>query len=383
MRGARKARPDRPRWRRVAPRGVSAADRLPRRRIRERRPRRSGTGRARGRSTRRARGPSPRAAQAVGARLVFYSTDYVFDGTAGPYAEDDDAVADQRLRHRRRSPPSGRSRTTLDDHLIIRTTAVYGWNPDLAELRDARLAAARGRRDAPGAVRPDHDADARRLPRRGQPAPRAGGRPRARSTSSAPTGCRARTSRSVVARALALDPELVEPDAHVRARPGRGAPARGRAAHGAAAGAARHRADAARRGAEAAAAAVAGIDLRRERSARRRPRRPRCSSRRSSRRSATTTRSRTRGPPFVPGESRVMYSGRTYGAEELVNVVDAGLDFWLTLGPYGDLFERQLAVVRRLPRHRARQLGFVGQPHRGDGAHVASAAAAAPARATR
>ena len=24
-------------------------------------------------------------------------------------------------------------------------------------------------------------------------------------------------------------------------------------------------------------------------------------------------------------------------------MVDAGLDFWLTLGPYGDLFERQLA----------------------------------------
>ena len=48
-------------------------------------------------------------------------------------------------------------------------------------------------------------------------------------------------------------------------------------------------------------------------------------------------------PPFVPGESRVMYSGRTFGAEEIVNVVDAGLDFWLTLGPYGDLFERQLA----------------------------------------
>jgi CDP-6-deoxy-D-xylo-4-hexulose-3-dehydrase len=48
--------------------------------------------------------------------------------------------------------------------------------------------------------------------------------------------------------------------------------------------------------------------------------------------------------PFVPGETRVMYSGRTYGADELVNVVDAGLDFWLTLGPYGDLFERQLAA---------------------------------------
>jgi CDP-6-deoxy-D-xylo-4-hexulose-3-dehydrase len=46
--------------------------------------------------------------------------------------------------------------------------------------------------------------------------------------------------------------------------------------------------------------------------------------------------------PFVPFASRVGYAGRVYGDEELANVVDAGLDFWLTLGPWGDRFEHML-----------------------------------------
>lgn len=46
--------------------------------------------------------------------------------------------------------------------------------------------------------------------------------------------------------------------------------------------------------------------------------------------------------PFVPFESRVNYSGRVYGAEEMTNLVDASLDFWLTLGPWGDQFESKL-----------------------------------------
>lgn len=47
-------------------------------------------------------------------------------------------------------------------------------------------------------------------------------------------------------------------------------------------------------------------------------------------------------PEFRPFASRVPYSGRVYGPEELVNVVSAGLDFWLTLGPWGEQFERSL-----------------------------------------
>lgn len=45
-----------------------------------------------------------------------------------------------------------------------------------------------------------------------------------------------------------------------------------------------------------------------------------------------------RREPFRPGD-RVPYAGRVYDAREMVNLVDAALDFWLTAGPYGDRFE--------------------------------------------
>ncbi len=49
------------------------------------------------------------------------------------------------------------------------------------------------------------------------------------------------------------------------------------------------------------------------------------------------------GPqPFVPYKSRVQYAGRVYGPEELINLVDSALEFWLTLGPYGERFEQQM-----------------------------------------
>lgn len=46
---------------------------------------------------------------------------------------------------------------------------------------------------------------------------------------------------------------------------------------------------------------------------------------------------------FVPGESRVPYAGRVFGAEEMTAAVEAVLDFWLTMGPEGDAFEHELA----------------------------------------
>lgn len=48
-------------------------------------------------------------------------------------------------------------------------------------------------------------------------------------------------------------------------------------------------------------------------------------------------------PAFRAGESTVPYAGRVYDENEVVNLVEAALDFWLTLGPYGDRFERALA----------------------------------------
>ena len=45
---------------------------------------------------------------------------------------------------------------------------------------------------------------------------------------------------------------------------------------------------------------------------------------------------------FVPGK-RIQYSGRVYDAEEMTNLVDAALEFWLTSGHYVKEFEAGLA----------------------------------------
>src|SRR6266849_949385 len=47
--------------------------------------------------------------------------------------------------------------------------------------------------------------------------------------------------------------------------------------------------------------------------------------------------------PFFPGQSKVPYAGRVFDEQEMVAAVDAVLDFWLTLGPQGEAFERELA----------------------------------------
>ncbi len=49
---------------------------------------------------------------------------------------------------------------------------------------------------------------------------------------------------------------------------------------------------------------------------------------------------------FTPGESPVPVSGRVFDADELLHLVDASLDFWLTTGRYARQFELELA--RRL-----------------------------------
>lgn len=46
---------------------------------------------------------------------------------------------------------------------------------------------------------------------------------------------------------------------------------------------------------------------------------------------------------FVPGETVVPYAGRVYDADEVEAGVSSMLDFWLTLGPEGAAFEKELA----------------------------------------
>ncbi|NLI78226.1 MAG: lipopolysaccharide biosynthesis protein RfbH [Candidatus Riflebacteria bacterium] len=47
--------------------------------------------------------------------------------------------------------------------------------------------------------------------------------------------------------------------------------------------------------------------------------------------------------PFRPGEDPVRYAGRHFDDEELVHLVDASLDFWLTAGRFSEEFEAGLA----------------------------------------
>lgn len=62
------------------------------------------------------------------AKLVYFSTDYVFNGACGPYSEDD---LPQPLGVYGRSKLEAEKiiKNTLKDYLIIRTTCVYGWEP--------------------------------------------------------------------------------------------------------------------------------------------------------------------------------------------------------------------------------------------------------------
>ena len=48
-------------------------------------------------------------------------------------------------------------------------------------------------------------------------------------------------------------------------------------------------------------------------------------------------------PEFTPGE-KIAYGGRVFDHEEMTNLVDSALDFWLTTGEYAFKFEKEFAA---------------------------------------
>ncbi len=48
---------------------------------------------------------------------------------------------------------------------------------------------------------------------------------------------------------------------------------------------------------------------------------------------------------FIPGETYIPVTGKVLDADDLVHLVDASLDMWLTMGRFGDQFEEQVAKV--------------------------------------
>jgi dTDP-4-dehydrorhamnose reductase len=69
------------------------------------------------------------AARRVGARLVYFSTDYLFDGTAGPYPPDA-KPAPLNVYGRHKLEAEEAVRELVADHLIARLCGVYGYHPD-------------------------------------------------------------------------------------------------------------------------------------------------------------------------------------------------------------------------------------------------------------
>ena len=50
------------------------------------------------------------------------------------------------------------------------------------------------------------------------------------------------------------------------------------------------------------------------------------------------------GKSFVAGKDRIHYGGRIFDENELMNLVDSSLDFWLTAGRYAEEFEARLSA---------------------------------------
>jgi len=67
------------------------------------------------------------AARAIGAQVVFYSTDYVFDGKAGPYAEDA-CAAPLSIYGRSKWAAEQALQEIVESVLILRTTGAFGWD---------------------------------------------------------------------------------------------------------------------------------------------------------------------------------------------------------------------------------------------------------------
>lgn len=69
-------------------------------------------------------------AAAHGARAVFYSTDYVFDGEAGPYGEDDPPRPLSVYGAHKRAVEETMQEDLPDSGLVIRTAWVYSWEAE-------------------------------------------------------------------------------------------------------------------------------------------------------------------------------------------------------------------------------------------------------------
>lgn len=278
-------------------------------------------------------------ALAGGRRLIYYSSDYVFDGRAGPYSETDEPNPIN-VYGRTKWAAEQVIRSLVPGHLILRTTAVFGWertSPNFAMQVWERLRAGKGMCVPNDQLCSPTLADCLaelsvQLVNMGV-------------TGTLNVVGKDRMPRSELgkhlARAMGLDPDLIKPvptsELGQKAR---------RPLHGGLITAELQRI----LRAEPPDLAESLKRFRQQWRAETHVTRPVTAASTEVERLKREILAKVRayhglahGPrPFVPFQSRVNYAGRVFGEEEMVNLVDSALDFWLTLGPYGEIFEQKM-----------------------------------------
>lgn len=68
-------------------------------------------------------------ARRLGAKLVYFSSDYVFDGQHGPYREEDPTSPISEYGRQKEAAEQLIKDLLPEHHVIVRTTVVYGWEP--------------------------------------------------------------------------------------------------------------------------------------------------------------------------------------------------------------------------------------------------------------
>ncbi|MCH7511045.1 MAG: lipopolysaccharide biosynthesis protein RfbH [Chloroflexi bacterium] len=279
------------------------------------------------------------AAGACGATVVYYSTDYIFDGAAGPYSEEDEP-APVNAYGRTKWEAEEILRKIAPKHLILRTTAVYGWdrtsknfamqiwerletgkatkvpndqwcNPTLAEY----LAEVSIRLVQAGAEGVFNVVGQDRM---------------ARSELA-----------TALARCMALDPELIVPVPTSELGSAAARPLQGGLQT------------------EKLQDFLGTEPLGLYESLKRLRRHWRADTYVSGGPGTTTTEADElkqeildkvkqyyhiahKPQQFIPFKSRINYAGTVFGEEEIVNLVDSSLVFWLTMGPFAQQFEQRL-----------------------------------------
>lgn len=280
-----------------------------------------------------------RAAATLACKLVFYSSDYIFDGKGGPYSEDDPPNP-LSVYGRTKVEAEGIIRELVPNHLILRTTLVYGW--DRTSLNFALQLWQRLSAGQPFPVAQDQWGNPTLVDYLAEVSFRL---VQMNATGVFNVVGKDRLPRHEFARALAnamaLDPGLLRPAP--TAELGQPAPRPLQAGL---------KTDKLR--------AILGTDpLTLEESLSRLRRSWRVDTHLTAPAPPTSGEADRRRqeilqqvkqyfhlsqekPTFEPFKTRIPYAGRVHDERELLSLIDCALDFWLTLGPYGELFEKKL-----------------------------------------